>query len=383
MPPGRESRTGGATIPLYAISPNLQNPARSREQASAYSIGVDMAVWLVRAGKNGEDEASCLDASLAIIGFRNVPSLSGSTEWEAIREVVANADTSASQKVVGNFAGQLWAFVAAMQTGDIVALPQKRSGTVALGKVTGPYEYREIDGALRHTRKVEWIRPDVPRTAFGQDLLYSLGAFLTVCQIKRNDAETRIRAILDGQTDPGLAPPVKAPSNVVQVKAEGDEVINLELLASEQIREHLAANFKGHDLTRLVDEILRADGYFTYMSPPGPDGGVDILARKGTLGLEGQKLCVQVKSSDSPCDVTVFRGLQGSMQTFQADRGLLVSWGGFNRVVQSEARMHFYSIRLWDSQDILEAIFRNYDRLSDDLRAELPLKRVWAMVLDD
>ena len=46
----------------------------------------------------------------------------------------------------------------------------------------------------------------------------------------------------------------------------------------------------------------------------------DILARKGILGLEGQKLCVQVKSSESSCDVTVFRGLQGSMQTFMADR---------------------------------------------------------------
>lgn len=341
-----------------------------------------MSVWLVRAGRNGEDEASCLDASLAIIGFRDVPDLSASTEWETIREVVANAIPAASQKAVGNFAGQLWAFVAAMQVGDIVALPQKRSGTVALGKVTGPYEYREIDGALRHARKVEWIRPDVPRTEFGQDLLYSLGAFLTVCQIKRNDAETRIKAILDGHADPGLATPGKSPSNVVEATDGGDEVVNLELLASEQIREHLAANFKGHDLTRLVDEILRADGYFTHMSPPGPDGGVDILARKGTLGLEGQKLCVQVKSSDNPCDVTVFRGLQGSMQTFQADRGLLVSWGGFNKVVRVEARAHFYSIRLWDSQDVMEALYRNYDRLSDGLRAELPLKRVWTMVLD-
>ena len=67
-------------------------------------------------------------------------------------------------------------------------------------------------------------------------------------------------------------------------------------------------------------------------SPPGADGGVDILAGRGSLGLDAPRLCVQVKSQNSPSDVTVYRTLQGTMQTFKAEQGLLVCWGGVNKV---------------------------------------------------
>ncbi|WP_391558404.1 hypothetical protein [Robertmurraya sp.] len=36
-------------------------------------------------------------------------------------------------------------------------------------------------------------------------------------------------------------------------------------------------------------------------------------------------------------DVTVLRNLQGILKNFDADQGLLVSWGGFNKVVLEEA----------------------------------------------
>ena len=45
---------------------------------------------------------------------------------------------------------------------------------------------------------------------------------------------------------------------------------------------------------------LSAEGYITEFSAPGPDGGVDILAGGGTLGFQEPRLCVQVKSSQSP-----------------------------------------------------------------------------------
>ena len=35
----------------------------------------------------------------------------------------------------------------------------------------------------------------IPRTVFPQDLLYSFGAFMTICRIQRNDAEARVKAM--------------------------------------------------------------------------------------------------------------------------------------------------------------------------------------------
>lgn len=342
-----------------------------------------MAVWLVRAGRKGEGEAACLENGSAIIGFDGVPDLSKAKDWDDVRAIVEASDPTASAYRIGNVSGQLWAFALAMQPGDIVAMPLKRIGKIALGKVKGPYRYVTIADGNHHTRPIEWIKTDIPRSQFGQDLLNSLGAYLTVCQIKRNDAEMRIREVLAGRPDPGL----QASSSESDVPTQAEDAttvqLNLESISIDQIREFVEARFKGHELTRLIDEILRTDGYFTYRSPPGPDGGVDILARKGALGLDGNKLCVQVKSSTGSCDVTVFRALQGSMQTFNADRGLLVSWGGFNKAVMAESRMHFYNIRLWDSQDVMDALLDAYERLPESLRAEIPLKRIWTMVLDE
>ena len=146
---------------------------------------------------------------------------------------------------------------------------------------------------------------------------------------------------------------------------------------------HIQARFAGHALADLVDAGLRADGWETTASPPGADGGVDILAGRGSLGLDDPRLCVQVKSQNSPADVTVYRTLQGTMQTFKAQQGLLVCWGGFNRVVLAEARIGHFSVRLWNSSDLVQAVYRTYERLPAEVQAELPLKREWMLVVEE
>ena len=71
------------------------------------------------------------------------------------------------------------------------------------------------------------------------------------------------------------------------------------------------------------------------------------------------------------------------MQTFKAEQGLLVCWGGFNKAVHQESKQGHFSIRLWESKDLVEEIYRNYERLPAEIKAELPLKRVWTLVAED
>ena len=91
---------------------------------------------------------------------------------------------------------------------------------------------------------------------------------------------------------------------------------------TNQIVAQIQSRFAGHALARLVDAVLQGDGWMTRISVPGPDGGVDILAGRGPLGLDAPRLCVQVKSQNSPADVTVYRTLQGTMQTFKGGAGV-------------------------------------------------------------
>lgn len=344
---------------------------------------INPRIFLARAGGEGEDETYALDNGVAIIGFKDYPSLEGVKDYEAVVEIVKKARPDLKPKSAGHYAGQLWAFSIAMKEGDTVVLPRKLTSQVALGRVTGPYEYIKVGDAFRHVRPVQWVRIDVARPTFGQDLLNSFGAFMTVCRITRNDAENRIAAILEGKPDPGAIPgegiEIKPEIIVGDSESEGHD---LALAANDQIVAHIQSRFHGHALAKLVNAVLIADGWTTKLSPPGPDGGVDIFAGRGTFGLDAPRLCVQVKSQSTPADVTVYRTLQGSMQTFKADQGLLVCWGGFNKVVQSEAKQGHFTVRLWESSDLVEAIYRNYEKLPAEIQAELPLKRVWMLVTD-
>ncbi|MBE0531707.1 MAG: restriction endonuclease [Rhodospirillales bacterium] len=79
----------------------------------------------------------------------------------------------------------------------------------------------------------------------------------------------------------------------------------------------------------------------------------------------------------------VLRELHGVMPRFGATHGLIVSWGGFKDSVLREARPLYFQIRLWDAGDLVTALQETYEKLSPELQAELPLKRLWVLVEEE
>lgn len=119
---------------------------------------------------------------------------------------------------------------------------------------------------------------------------------MTVCQIKRNEAEARIKMMLKGQPDPHLKGGIKTVATDEEIGTYQEGLVDLEEQALDQIRKMIESKFKGHNLARLVEAILNIQGYQTWRAPEGPDGGVDILAGYGPMGFEQPRICVQVKS---------------------------------------------------------------------------------------
>jgi len=323
---------------------------------------------MVRAGRHGEQEQTAMDTGVVAIGWNRLPDLSRTGSKAELKELYISTYGTANEDAVANMVGQIWRFIHEIQTGDLVALPLKKQAAIAIGRIAGDYEYKEMAPNVRHTRKTKWLKT-IPRSEFDQDILYSLGASMTVCRIERNDAERRIKAMLGESISKG---PIKP--------EEHEPPIDIETYAKDEIVKHIASKFKGHALATLVDGILRAQGFVTEVSPPGPDGGIDIFASRGSLGFEHPRICVQVKSTSSSVDVKTFRELTGVMAKKKADQGLLVSWSGFTSSLEKEAKDDFFVIRLWDAGDLIDALFENYDRLDEELRAELPLMRIWALV---
>jgi len=319
----------------------------------------------VRAGKHGEQEEGVLENSIVTIGWNDLPNLSKIRTKEQLEKLYDETYGPRKKAHVSNVAGQIWSFLKKINRGDLVALPLKRKSGIIIGEITGDYEFRDIPRFnINHIRNVKWIRT-FPRSYFDQDILFSLGAFLTVGQVRRKDAEARVRRMLKGEK---LPPP------------EDSDLHDLEQQSKDNIVKFLAKKFAGHDLTRLVDEILKAEGYYTRISPPGPDEGVDILAGSGPLGFGSPRICVQVKSSSKPADVKIVRELEGVVKNHKAEHGLLVSWGGINGPAEKEMSRSFFSIRLWDQDKIVEEILKNYENLGGSVREELPLKKIWTLV---
>jgi len=336
-----------------------------------------MALWLCRAGRHGEYETKFLNEDRIYLtwdGLSNdLSQLKTRKELDGLLKIVYS---DSKPRTIINWLGQIWPFVKEMKEGDWVVLPSKlKTAAIHFAEIKGPYEFSsKATDPYYHYRNVNWIATDIPRSNFDQDILYSFGAFKTVCQIKRNDAENRIRimAKADWKTTS-----IKVTTAKIEDKL--DTETDLEILARDQIAKLIIRKFKGHGLARLVEALLQAQGYITYRSPEGPDKGIDILAAPGSLGFGNPRICVQVKSSETPVDSPTLNQLIGSMQNVQAEQGLLVSWGGFKSSVDRELATQFFRVRLWDQDKLIDALLSNYDKLNEDLRAEIPLKRIWTV----
>ncbi len=290
-----------------------------------------------------------------------------------------------STQQVASPVGQMWTLARLMETSsDHIIVPFKRKRAFRIAKVAGDYSFDpSFSEEVPHTRPIEWVSEDIPRTAFDQDLLNSLGAIMTVCRIDKNNAENRIME-LAGVKAPRTVPPVAVPMPDSDVPE--DDSFDLEERAADEIERTISKNFRsadGYDMERLVRALLEAQGYTVHHTRKGRDGGVDLVAAPGPLGFGSPRLCVQVKSGDTKADRKVLDQLLGTMQNVQAEQGLLVSWGDFTQEVESERARQFFRVRLWGKQALIDELLDNYDKLDSDIKLDLPLKQIWTVVQPD
>jgi restriction system protein len=333
-------------------------------------------------GKFGEDESHALETGELRLGWK-LPDLSDAAKRDQILSIVRETYPNEKSGTLNNWSVQLNQFKNTVAPEDLAIIPLKTSGQLAIGRFQGGYKHTS-DG--RPARLVEWLKTDLPRDALQQDLLYSLGASQTVCEVSRNDAVKRIEALLQkGSESSSFVEKASFAKgkNTDEVFAESEAMVDLETLARDQIERHISRQFSGHAFTNLVDAILKAQGFETRVSPPGADKGIDIVAGRGHLGFEGPHLVVQVKSGSVVVDQPTLQSLLGCLSDTRAEHGLLVSWAGFTSAVRQRANELYFRVRMWGRKEVVDALLAVYDRLPEEIRSELPLRRIWTIVSDE
>lgn len=324
-----------------------------------------MSLWLMRAGAHGEYEETVLENDIVTIHWNDFPDLSKFNSKEGLMNFYfqSRPNTKRTQAIVD--VEQIWSFVQDIHQADSIILPLKTQAMIAIGEIKGEYEYKPIKGNIRHIRLAKWLKK-IPRTAFAQDILYLLNTSMAVCRISDDNAEARIKEL--AQRDE-----FSYVSDSVETK------IDTEQYARDEIAKYISQKFPGAELARLVEAILQAQGYITEKTASLSEGNIDLLAASGNVGFDYPRIYVQIKTSSVPVDVKALKELQDAMSRSKADHGLMISWTGFTEKAMQGARGAFFSIKLWDAAHLLDAAVRHYDRFNGELKANLPLKKVWAL----
>ncbi len=153
-----------------------------------------MSVWLVRAGSHGEYEQKFLQESRVYLTWDALDTnLSKLASRGDLNKILIELFPDSKSKTITNWMSQIWPFAHDIQKGDLVAIPLKSQRAIQFGEVVGEYQFL-LDGTdpFYHYREVKWLGDPIPRDRFGQDLIHSFGAFMTICRIQRNNAEARI-----------------------------------------------------------------------------------------------------------------------------------------------------------------------------------------------
>ena len=170
---------------------------------------------------------------------------------------------------------------------------------------------------------------------------------------------------------------------------EGDEMLEDEVsesvhttleeaeeLAWTEIEKYLQ-NIQPFDLQALVAALLKGMGYFvSWISPPGPDKGIDILAHTDPLGTQNPRIKVQVKRRADAVDVAGLRSFLAVLG--DQDVGIFVCTGGFTSAAESEARtQEKRKITLVGLERLFDLWVQHYGRIDETEKHLLPLKPVY------
>lgn len=151
----------------------------------------------------------------------------------------------------------------------------------------------------------------------------------------------------------------------------------------EEAEEHAWAEISAYlramnpyDFQDLVADLLRAMGYHvSWVSPPGKDGGLDILAWPDALGTRPPRIKVQVKRQQVAVSVDGLRSFMALLG--DDDVGLFVCTGGFTKDAETEARtQEKRRVTLIGLDKLFDLWVEHYDKLTDQARRRLPLRPI-------
>jgi restriction system protein len=85
-----------------------------------------------------------LEKNIVTIGWNEIPDISTITAKKDLEDLYLKINPNVKRMHMVRMVGQIWDFVKEIKEGDTLALSLKSQSAIALGKVEGDYEYKEL-----------------------------------------------------------------------------------------------------------------------------------------------------------------------------------------------------------------------------------------------
>lgn len=273
-------------------------------------------------------------------------------------------------------AAQLYRFKNQVQIGDGVVTYDPSRRVYLTGKIKGDYVFDIgfVGEEFGNVRQVDWHERLVDRDSLSEKTKNSLGSTLSIFRLADGISD-EIVAARDSPFAAPSANPAKIGNDAGADDSDVDLVLDVPAKAIELIKDKISG-LTPYEAQDLIAGLLRAMGYRTQVSPPGPDRGIDIVASKDGLGFEAPRIIVQVKHRQNSVSAPEIREFIGGGLRHSDDRGLFVSKGGFTKDAKLEAERSDRPIQLMDLDLLVRSILQHYQSFDGEAQRLLPLKLV-------
>ncbi len=325
-------------------------------------------MWMVRAGRNGVlaqefESKSCV--AFADEQVANLATIASKEQLEQhLRKCLPNLRPIQLRMAVGRCAR----FVLEMKERDRVITYDPDRRMYLVGTITSKCMHQPgTVPDLVHVRNVKW-EGQVPRDELSVATRNSLGSIMSVFQIN-SDAAREVADRMEGKVPPFSEDSSSEDSLPVdELRKEAEE-------NGRRFLEDMVASLDWEQMQELVAGVLRAMGFKTRVSNPGPDQGKDIMASPDGLGLSQPRIVVEVKHHKSAVDSKMIRSFLGGRRP--GDNGMFVSTGGFTKDARYEAERANFPLALVTLEELVDLLLQHYPNVDAETRALVPVVPIY------
>ena len=174
--------------------------------------------------------------------------------------------------------------------------------------------------------------------------------------------------------------------NSTQIEDEDEEVNKVSLFNEDDIRSSIFRHLEmlePKEFQKLVGYLFEGMGYTVpYVAEEGPDGGVDIIAHKDTIGVDNKIVKIQVKHSKNVDDPGYgMKELHQLWGVCGADAfPVFVSLKGFSSDAKKRVRTDSGNfMTLIDHVRFVDLWIEHIDNIPDEGKKMFPLKKVYVI----